>query len=153
MPNRKAIDWSIFVLLLIVGSALVLFATSQHVYKEQDNVYFALAMLMLPALTLLISCERFGTRLVRAVLTISYWFIFYTQYVSYQNHPWFALPDPRGCDGPCFGWYSFENPPIYGVLFVVGIMSLLGGSVIYALVLGVRRLWQAITVGIERHSG
>ena len=153
MPSRKAIEWSIFLLLLIVGTALVLFATSQHVSKEQDNVYFALAMLILPAITFLLSCERFGMRLVRAVLTISYWFIFYAQYVSYQNRPWFAIPDRGRCDGPCFGWYSFENPPISGVLLVVGVMSLLGGSVIYALVLGVRRLWRAVTTWIENQPG
>jgi hypothetical protein len=105
MPSRKAIEWRIFLLLLIVGTALVLFATSQHVSKEQDNVYFALAMLILPAITFLLSCERFGTRLVRAVLTISYWFIFYAQYVSYQNRPWFAIPD-RGRCGSLF-WLVF----------------------------------------------
>jgi hypothetical protein len=134
----------VFVLLLVCGTSLTLFATTQRLYKEEDNGYFALTMLVLPVLVFLVARARLGTRFARAGLTILYWLAFYAMYVDYQNRPWFAVADPRGCDGPCFGWYSFENAPIYGILLVFGSLSLVSALGIYALLCGGRYLWRMI---------
>jgi hypothetical protein len=51
----------VFVLLLVCGTSLTLFATTQRLYKEEDNGYFALTMLVLPVLVFLVG-ERVWAR-------------------------------------------------------------------------------------------
>jgi hypothetical protein len=33
----------------------------------------------------------------------------YLLFVDYMNKPWFAGEDPFTCDGPCYGWYTYEH--------------------------------------------
>jgi hypothetical protein len=47
------------------------------------------------------------------------WVAGYRALVSYLDHPWLAGPETNRCDGPCFGWYTFEFDPPYLLLVVV----------------------------------
>jgi hypothetical protein len=144
MLRFKTVDRIVFLLLLVCGTILTLFATTQRLYKEEDSSYFALTMLVLPGLVFLAAQARLRQRFVRASLTILYWLTFYMLYVDYQDHPWFAAVDPRACDGQCSGWYSFENAPIYGVLLACGALSLVSGLGIHTVICGGLYLWRTI---------
>ena len=41
----------------------------------------------------------------------------YLLFANYMNNPWF-MDDPNNCDGPCFGWYSFEKSLIPNIIWL-----------------------------------
>jgi len=112
--------------MLISVTIAVLVATKLNPIIEDHRNYFAFVMFILPALTFLLCHGTLGKRIVRPVLAISYWLTFYVLFVDYQDRPWFSQ-EPMSCDGPCFGWYTFENESIYTPLLVISAISLLGG--------------------------
>ena len=63
-------------------------------------------LLQYPLLALAFSQRSFAVGLTRAGVASLYWFGFYTLFVDYMNHPWFAGPEMNKCDGPCFGWVA-----------------------------------------------
>lgn len=121
--------WYVWLALLISVSILLLLATQFTVRK--DHVYFFITTIALfPLFSLVLSRSYLRERLLRAIGSIGYWFAFYTLFLSYKNRPWFA-DGSKDCDGPCFGWYSFENEPVYLELLVVAGVSLGLGLLIY----------------------
>jgi hypothetical protein len=94
----------------------------------EDGTAFLLAMFLLPALGLLWQSARVLERILRAGATFGGWWALCAAYVAYRNHPWFAGQETWSCDGPCFGWYSFENEWTE-LLPLLGLLSLASGSV------------------------
>ena len=84
----------------------------------------------LPCLLVWVSPGSFANRLANSVISAVYWLVVYAVFVGYQEHPWFAQPPEGGCDGPCFGWYTFEYNPPYALLLAVVLSSILLGSIV-----------------------
>lgn len=87
MRTRSVMAWCYFALLFFAGVAYVLFMLGQRHYKEQDSEYFALVMLVLPALALLGVPARFSTRLGYAALLAVCWLCFYVGYSATRTTP------------------------------------------------------------------
>lgn len=121
--------------IVLASAAAVLFASLLVRAKEDRQVGFHLAMLVLPAGALLFPTPRLVVRVGRSILTVAVWGAFYAAYVDFMNHPWFSGPETNMCDGRCFGWYSFENDPSFDLHAANAVVSLLVG----AAVLGLRR--------------
>jgi hypothetical protein len=55
----------------------------------------------------------------------------YLLFVDYMNKPWFAGEDPFTCDGPCYGWYTYEHNIDHEIITNIGL--LVGSSVMLLL--------------------
>ena len=129
MAMRTGKEWAYFLVLLGVGTGLTFYLLA-HTSKGTHFDFFALGILVYPFLALVWSKDSFGASLTRAVVAAVYWFAFYALFVDYKNHPWGAGPETWTCDGPCFGWYSFENPSCHLCLVIVATVSLLLGLLV-----------------------
>ncbi len=101
---------------------------------------FTDAAFLFSFLLMLISYQALIRRLIHSSASAIYWLIAYAMFVSYQDHPWFAQAPLDGCDGPCFGWYTFENEPLYMPLFAISMIGLLLGLIAYCGIKGVLQL-------------
>ena len=135
-PTQRAIRGSVTSLaavatpLVAIAITVIAFTTSD-LSPQTEQEYFHLAMLLLPAIAAIWPVEkRAATRILRAIATWGLWFGFYVAFVDYANHPWFAGPETNTCDGPCFGWYSFENESNFGLNAAIGCVSLAVGALL-----------------------
>ena len=148
MDSKVTKEWILFLFLLVIGTVLVLIAANKcHVLVDPRDCHFsafAVASFLFPLFTTVVSRENIAPRLLRAFISAVYLVIAYNIFVGYQDHPWFAQAPPGGCDGPCFGWYTFEFTPPYTILFVLAGKAILIGSIIYALLKGVSWFWRVI---------
>lgn len=53
-------------------------------------------------------------------------------WINYQNKPWF-VPQDWSCDGPCYGWYTFEDNKEVMVIIHLGLSLSVGLAVRFAL--------------------
>ncbi|MFT4975639.1 MAG: hypothetical protein ACI8S6_001526 [Myxococcota bacterium] len=104
---------------LLLTICLALAASAGDSSPEADASRFALGAALLPGLAALSGGVLQRTRLLWGVSAGLLWVGAYRAFVSYQNHPWLAGPETLTCDGPCFGWYTFEFSPPYLVLAVI----------------------------------
>ncbi|MCH9739787.1 MAG: hypothetical protein K0U38_02960 [Epsilonproteobacteria bacterium] len=56
----------------------------------------------------------------------------YLLFVDYMNKPWFAGEDPFTCDGPCYGWYTFQRD--IGAEIILNFGLIIGFSIIATLI-------------------
>ncbi len=129
MATRTSKEWSFFLGLLGAGTGLIFYLVPRT-DKGAHLYLFGLATVIYPFLALVLSKGSFGAGLTRACAAALYWFGFYTLFVDYLNHPWGAGPETNACDGPCFGWYSFENEACHLCLVIVATVSLLLGLLV-----------------------
>lgn len=135
-------EWIVFLILTVLGTILALIATTKCNMSDPRDCHswpFAAASFIFPLLMLVVSRESLIPRLTRAFASAVYWFIAYSVFVDYQHRPWFAQVLPGGCDGPCFGWYTFEFDPPYIVLLILSGIAILIGVGVYLSIRGV--LW------------
>ena len=129
MATESSKEWAFVLVLLVAGTGLLFYLVPRTSKGAHINL-FGLAILTCPFLVLVLSKDSFGASLTRAIVAAIYWFGFYAIFVDYIDHPWFAGPETNACDGPCFGWYSFENEPRHLCLIVAATVSLFLGLLV-----------------------
>lgn len=106
-------------------------------YKENSGSYFVEPALICPVILLFFSKRSFTKNLL-----FSFFFIFLLIASSeifwgYMDKPWFSPPESYTCDGPCYGWFSFENDSPFFSIFLAGGISIIIGSLL-KLLLGIK---------------
>ena len=129
MTTQASKEWFYFLALLVIGTGLIFYLVPST-GKGAHLFLFGLVITIGPFLALVLSKSGFGASLTRAAVATVYWFGFYTLFVDYMNHPWGAGPETNKCDGPCFGWYSFENEACHLCLIAAATVSLLLGLLV-----------------------
>jgi len=127
-------EWLLSLPLLMVGPAILWgFASSCQGPGSRDCHFliFALGALVIPLLSMGVSQQGLAQRLLRTLVAAVLMVAAYYLFVSYQDHPWFVQPPAAGCDGPCFGWYTFEFDPPYGSLFIISGLATSFGVLFY----------------------
>ncbi len=130
--SRGTREWMAFTLLTLLATALVLAVSSanwRYAQGAHANL-FAAASFSLPLVAMLFP-GSLPARLIRSAVSALYWPVVYYLFVSYQNHPWFAQMPPGGCDGPCWGWYTFEFEPPFAFMLVAAGLGLMAGITVY----------------------
>ena len=128
-----------FIKLFVDGSFIyiplgyLVWSISTHTgYKEGYAGYF-LVTALISILIVTVTTKIFEEHLVRCSLGLGLTLISMWVFWDYMDHPWFAGPETYTCDGPCFGWFSFENDNIgifilafigAPIIFVTGIIKL-----------------------------
>ncbi len=110
---------------LIVGGILFHAGT-----KEDYSIYFIGAAILSPFLVTLLATKKNRSSAALVGLAMVFIINFATNtFWDYQDKPWFSGPETYTCDGPCYGWFSFENDsPKYWVL-LSGFISLIIGII------------------------
>ncbi|MBA3533549.1 MAG: hypothetical protein H0T73_16645 [Ardenticatenales bacterium] len=132
--------WFLLLLSVLVGSVWVL-ANTEFTTKSHHIELFANAMSLTTLFTIICALDNLKERFARALASLIYWFSFFSLYGSYQDRPWFAQKPAGGCDGPSYGWYTFENPPMYDMLLTVWLFAVVIG------IAGFLLLWAAFRLG------
>lgn len=118
----------------VAGVLTIVGARGFTLYEEDEQGWFLAAMGVLPAMAAVVSLGRgFGERATWALATVAAWLAIFHAYFDYMNHPWWAGPETFTCDGPCFGWYAFENPPLVKLHLIVGCLSVAAGLALHRL--------------------
>lgn len=126
--NKFIITVFLFCAIIIIARIIINNFTNGS--KESYGAYFVEPALIGPAILLIFSKRSFTKNLLSSLLLI-FLLIFSSELLwNYMDKPWFSPPEPNNCDGPCYGWFSFENnSPLFEVLLAGGI-SVLTGSLI-----------------------
>lgn len=106
-------------------------------YKQGYQGIFQKIFLIVATWVVILANGNAINRLKKGVLA---WFIVSLGaglFWNYKDKPWFSPPDPKTCDGPCYGWFSFENesPAIeilifgFGYVMIVWLLRISLGSV------------------------
>lgn len=120
----------VFIFCAIIIIARILINNFTNGYKESYGTYFVEPALIGPAILLIFSKRSFTKNLLSSLLLIFLLILSSELFWNYMDKPWFSPPEPNNCDGPCYGWFSFENnSPFFEVLLVGGI-SVLTSSLI-----------------------
>lgn len=113
----------------------------QHGHAEYYIRYFVFAafFVSLPPFML---AEKWKTSITQAVALIALVLFLTYAYWSYRDKPYVlnyqywteksafnARYNSAACDGPCFGWFSFENELKYTPLLEAGLVGLVVGGV------------------------
>lgn len=115
----------------VVMQALGLIITAITPNVTQDFATpFAISALVLPALYLIISRSFRFTAIATVLFGIST-LLFMHLCWDYADKSWFSPPESNNCDGPCYGWFSFERDmPIWQIIIAIGISLIIGGVVL-----------------------
>jgi len=117
---RRVLIESILVFFIIMALFSISIAISYNIYPY--------ASALLPMLWFL-SEEQNRLNYILFILSIAALIsIAYLLFVDYMNHPWFAGEDPFTCDGPCYGWYTFQRD--IGDEIIINIIVLILSSII-----------------------
>lgn len=133
-----------FILALTVTALVLILGVLFHQgYKEDYYNYFALAVLIAPVLIISLSNNKWNKDIAQVVFVIIIVILSAIAFWDYKEKPWFSPLDDGSCDGPCYGWFSFENELRILPLIVTGIASSIMGFIIKAVRMKLRK--QAIT--------
>lgn len=131
MKSERSNEWLLLIRLTLFYTFFLLISSIST--TRYTHVYlFAFAIALFPAVMVLLSRDRGLLRFVRGGITALYWPAFYWVFVDYHDKPWFVASDPLRCDGPCFGWYTFEFEPPYREFAILSMVSL-GIGIVLAL--------------------
>lgn len=100
-------------------------------YIQGYGQYFVNAAMIAPFLVTALAPKKskLSAALVGLFLIVLIFFSM-NEFWNYQDKPWFSPPETNTCDGPCYGWFSFENdPPWFGVI-ISGCISLMLGIIV-----------------------
>lgn len=117
MYRRLFLRWG-FLALPVIYLAVMLPVHSG--YKEGYGAYFLTASLIAVATVCLTSRTLTG-HLVRGCVSLFAIAMLTELFWNYMDHPWFAGPETQTCDGPCFGWFSFENDSPTIIILLTGV--------------------------------
>lgn len=85
-------------------------------YQEGYATYFLIASYLVPILSALTTKKLF-IHILKSILGIVTISVLTEVFWGYMDKPWFSPPETYTCDGPCYGWFSFENfPPTINIL-------------------------------------
>lgn len=94
--------------------------------QEGYGDFFIRASLIAPFLYCSLSKRSFIPALIRGIGITFIIIVAMELFWNYQDHPWFEPPRVN-CDGPCYGWFSFENPaPVWDILRIGVTGSIIG---------------------------
>jgi ABC-type Co2+ transport system permease subunit len=110
-------------------AGVVVIAEAQRHAVESQWVGFAVAAAAFCAALVILHPSRVRS-LIHGASSAAAWVAGFAAYYSYMNHPWFAGPETNSCDGECFGWYGFENPPAYTPILMLAAAGLATGSLV-----------------------
>jgi hypothetical protein len=110
---------------LIAVVFIILYGIIFHTgYKEHYFSYFLYPVSFLPALSVFINEDIFAALVISItiiVLSLTSAHLFW----NYMDLYWLTLhPDTTDCDGPCTGWFSFENQLHWEIIILYGLVSL-----------------------------
>lgn len=123
------VDWGYIVFPFVYLVARVSLHTG---YKEGYGDYFFMAAFC-SLLLVTFTTKSIMSHTVKSLFGLYIFASAAELYWSYMDHPWFAGPETGTCDGPCFGWFSFENdaPTMWilllgcGFLLVTGVVKMI----------------------------
>ena len=129
---KLLLKWSFIYLPLIYSISTL---TRHTGYKEGYRSYFLEAALI-SILLVTFTTKTFETHFKRSIIGLGLIVLATELFWDYMDHPWFAGPETNTCDGPCFEWFSFENPsPSFMIAFLGAFFTFITGA-IKAFVLG-----------------
>jgi len=86
---------------------------------------------LLPIFIIVLGKNHLVKRILFALFIATLLMIGTGMWVDYQNKPWF-VEQSFNCDGPCYGWYTFENDknlswslPVASAIFGIIILIIL----------------------------
>lgn len=113
--------------ILIIGAVLLYRITDTFDFLHVINVF----SLIVPALFLIGSKYHFIKASLFSLLYTVIFFLITSMWIDYQNQPWFTIQS-WSCDGPCYGWYTFENGKGYSIFYPIA--SLFAGFTIRTII-------------------
>jgi hypothetical protein len=133
-------SWA-FTIAIALSSLIVAIGIWQHPGPQVSSdyhYYFGYGLIAAPLIIFLLSKGRIWQDIGFSAIAIALIILAAQLFWHYQDRPWFD-PPRQNCDGPCYGWFSFENELLVKELLVVG-----GGAILVGLVLKIvkRRLTQ-----------
>lgn len=141
-PNAVK-EWLLSLLLMLLGAAIVWGVASRcqgNDVRDCHFLTFALGVFTIPLLSMLASWQGLAHRLARTLVATLLLLSAYYLFVGHQDHPWFVQPPASGCDGPCFGWYTFELDPPYVTLLIISAIAASLGVILYCCARGLAGL-------------
>lgn len=123
MKIRKHLFLSIFLSLVLLFLGIFFFVQG----KEDYVGFFYSATLLGPIGIPFLSKERLAKDARNIMIHILLFLTVAILFWNYMDHPWFS-PPMTDCDGPCYGWFSFENSlgavPLFISSIIFGCISL-----------------------------
>jgi peptidoglycan/LPS O-acetylase OafA/YrhL len=108
-------------------------------YEEGYYIYFLIASAVGACMIWILSDIKYILNVLFTGITIAYIILFASLFWNYMDKPWFK-PLRKNCDGPCYGWFSFENELNWSLLILYGCAA----AIVTLLVkLGVRKLYSS----------
>lgn len=131
--NTKMVQADIILVILFSISSAIILIISQNTTRETHVILFAIAIFLCSLTVFILSQKNFGQRLIRTLISASYWLVFYSLFINYKNYPWWLTspPGPRICGGPCGGIYLYQFEPPYLFLACLAVIALLLGILIH----------------------
>jgi hypothetical protein len=89
---------------------------------------FLLCALVLPGVVVIFARKKYWINLLLSFACLFLIVVIMHGYWGYMDKPWFSPPEDFSCDGPCYGWFSFENSAPTIEVVSVGVISIVIGS-------------------------
>ncbi len=122
--------YSVFILSALYILFGILISNLTNGYKEGYGSYFINPAFFGPAILIIFSKRSFTQNLLSSLLLIFLLTLSSELFWNYMDKPWFSPQESNNCDGPCYGWFSFENDSPLFIVLLTGGLSIILGSLI-----------------------
>ena len=140
MDKKLKIKYNFILAITITALVVVLGILFHQGSKEDYYNYFALAILIAPILIISLSNNKWHKDITQVVFVIIVIVLLALAFWDYKDKPWLSSPDNGNCDGPCYGWFSFENELKFLPLIITSIVSSIIGFIIKAVKLKLKKI-------------
>jgi hypothetical protein len=120
-----------FLLPFTIGWIIILGGIFTHTgYKEGYRTYFIAVSFICPFLASFLTQRSFMRAFIHGIFFTILTIIATELFWTYKDGRLFTGPDPKNCDGNCYGGFSFENDSPFLEIAMIGTVGSLVGSLI-----------------------
>lgn len=130
-----------FTIAMFVAAIVISIGIWQHSgpeYSSDYHYYFGNGLIAAILIIFLLSQGKIWQDLGFSGISIAIIIIAAQLFWDYKDRPWFE-PPRTNCDGPCYGWFSFENPLLIEQLVIFSFIKVAIGLVLKLVKLRVMR--------------
>jgi O-antigen ligase len=124
--NNQGLIISLIILLILLPIAILIHGSLDG-YAETYIYYFMIASFLIPIAPFSLT-KNWKLAVFQSVIFVLVVILFTYAYWFYRDKAY--LPQRFDCDGPCYGWFSFENEINNYLLLLAGGAGLILGGII-----------------------
>lgn len=114
-----------FTIAMFVATIVISICIWQHSGPQDSgeyHSYFIYGLIAAILIIFLLSQDKIWQDLGFSGISIAIIIIAAQLFWNYKDRPWFE-PPRTNCDGPCYGWFSFENQLMIELLVIVSLVT------------------------------